>query len=264
MATKCTFVFNGSARGGTAPFGFSETWYHAANDVNVCFMAMQNVASKRAECLGRVCTLAYFRIQLDGGRAVSFEVPWPAPFAADTGNVPADSELCKVFDVAQRRSKNFFVHFLPDDKVIDGGLVANHVVKINAFMTALQANGFMWRASKRTPEIEIQGIDANGLVTTIGAHGFVVNNQVQLLRVRDVNNRAYRGRYAVVAPLTATTFTLAHWPGAVVLRTGKVRLIDFEFLTISPLPSWRRAVRAGTRKVGRPFGLLRGRSAARR
>jgi hypothetical protein len=160
--------------------------------------------------------------------------------------------------------KKFFFHDLPDDWIIQDTIAASRRVAIVNVMTALENDGFSVRVqNQNAPQADILSIDALGVVTTVQASLIPVNSLVQFLHCRDVNNKTIRGTYIVSAVTDPTHLTVAHWPGNIVGRRGKVRQQLFTPRGAVNLGD-QGIVGAASRKVGRPFFQSRGRVPTRR
>jgi hypothetical protein len=275
MTLKATWLWTGSAGGGRQVYGFSESWYTDLSPAQLT-PSMQAIAAVRAQMLAEGCELFGFRIAdtTPGSRAYTSYPTQPvlAPAGNGTPNVPQDAALCQVLGSVAGTVKRFWLHNLPDAYVVDANFAAPATIRAQsaAFNNALQADGYKFRYTvPSSPTAPIQSINNLGVVNLqqplVGAALFSI---VQLFHVRGVDGRGKRGKYQIIAFTDTQNFTLGHWPGDIVAASGKLRLTQYGYTTIVPVPGGRNPgnilVRPGTRKCGRPFGQLRGRAVARR
>lgn len=267
MATKATWLFNGgdvSSAGGGKVYGFSETWFTSL-DGDGLLGAMDIVSAVRRLALARETSIVGYRIGQANGRSFVIRRFFAAPRGNDEGNLPVDSALCQVAVAGSASRKRFFIHDLPDDW-IKGGVI-NGAVRgtIRNVCDAYVAQGFMVKFQNQAAQTaNILSIDALGVVTTVQAFPVAQGAYVQLLNVRDNNGKAVRGTFVVSVGGAGTNFTLAQWPGRVVPRSGKVRLVAPLFGAALALPDEQKIIGAASRKVGRPFFQSVGRVRARR
>jgi len=265
MTVKVSWLFNGGDLGGTGKvYGFSESWYTGLQG-DALMSAMDEVSAKRRLILANGTSIVAYRIGQDTGRSFVVRTGFSAPRTNETGNLPVDSVLCAVGVAGSPTIKRFFFHDLPDDFIASDSFNQFNRAAVNDVILRLVAFGFQVRyQNPAAATASILGIDATGVVTTVQPIALAVGNTVQLLNCRDTNNRARRGTYVVSAVGGATSFTLAHWGGSIVGRSGKVRLVAYLFGSAVPLDVNRGIIAAASRKVGRPFFQSRGRAPVRR
>lgn len=102
-------------------------------------------------------------------------------------------------------------------------------------------------------------IEPSAVVTFGAAHGFNPGDIVYLVRAKDTTGKTIRGRTSVIEPVTANTLTLKSWPLGATSFVGSLRKYDLVDSVIVDAFTERAALR----KVGRPFGLYRGRASKR-
>jgi len=275
MTLKASWCWNGNAKGGLISFGFSENWY-TEDAPAVLLPKMEVLARLRAVSMAKGTEVYGFRIAdtSPGSRAYTQRPNGRigAPRAAGNPNIPNDAALCQCFGTVPGTVKRFWMHNLPDGYVDDCDFTAAASMPQRAreFINSLASNGFKFRYQVQNTAIaDIQEITALGVVTTVQElAGVAQGSYVQLYHVRGTDGRGKRGKYRVASVTNGRTFTLAHWPGDVVALSGKIRIVTYAFTGITPVPEEGLGsdptLRPGTRKVGRPFGQLRGRAVARR
>lgn len=136
-------------------------------------------------------------------------------------------------------------------------------VAMQALNTLIQiCSGSYAEAIDRTqPLIPIVEILATGQVRTASAAGFTVGSLVQLFRVTSATGQRLSGTKSVSAATPPYLFTVTPWTHAdPVYQSGSIRQFvpTFNQLTTVTLKG------IAERKIGRPFGLPRGRKFARR
>lgn len=263
MATKATWLFNGSSQSSGRAWGFSESWFtNLAGDALIT--AMDLVSTRRAQILSKNTQIVGYRIGQAGGRSFVVRKLFDPPSSNDASNMPVDAALCQMDVAGGTARKKFFFHDLPDDWVVRTTIDPARFAAINLVMQTISAAGFLVRfqlqAAISAPILEVSAL---GVVKTSAAIGLAQNNIVSFLAVRDINNRPIRGSYVVTNVADAQTFTVAHWPGNVVGRRGRVRLVSFDYGGALFLPN-SGIIGGASRKVGRPFFQFRGRVPVKR
>lgn len=263
MPTKCTWLFNGRIGTPGRPFGFSETWYTGLTG-DAILTAMDFVSDRRVLTLARYTNIVGYRIGQPNGRAFVVPRDYAAPSTNSAANVQLDSALMQCGNDLNNAIKRFYLHCLPDAWVDDGDVSVANQNRLRLVIDTLSVQGFQFRSRKATsPVADILEVSAAGVVKTIQNMVVAVKDEITFLRARDVNGKAVRGTYIVTAVASATEFTLAHWPNLTLGRSGKVKKLEYEYGGVISLGQ-RGFIRTGGRKVGRPFGLLRGRAPTRR
>jgi len=263
MATKATWLFQGRIDNPSVTYGFSETWYTNLTGDNLV-TAMDTVSDSRAQSLADFSSIIGYRIQGVNGRAYVVKRSYPAPAANGPANVQVDAALMQCFVQGSPTVKKFYMHNLPDSWVNDGVITQANRRKLTGFIAELQDQGFLVRYRTQTaPQADILSVTAAGVVTTIQNIAVNVGDEVQFLRTRDTDGHAIRGTYIVSVAPGGNTFTVAHWPNAVVGRSGKIRKLVYGFGQVL-IAGDAGFLRVGGKKVGRPFFQFRGRAPIRR
>lgn len=264
MAQKCTFLFNGSNATSGKTWGFSETWYSALTGAAVVAQ-MDNLMAVRRLILSSDVTCVGYRIGQPGGRSYVVRRSLIAPRANDSSNLPVDSVLCQMQGSDLITVKKFFLHDLPDDWIAGTSIDPARTNAIANAIAAYSAFNFQFRYQNQVAaSAPVLSIDLNGNVVTNAPIALVPTNLISFLKCKDINNKTIRGQYAVTAVTDATHFQIAHWPGNVVARSGRVRLVSYLFQNALVLGANGGIVAGASRKVGRPFFQSRGRVSSRR
>lgn len=263
MPTKATWLFNGYSDNTGKVWGFSETWYTSQGG-DALLASMDLVSQRRAQILSRETEIVGYRIGTPNGRAFVVRKSFASPLANDKSNLPVDAVRCQCGITGSDSTKKFYFHDLPDDWIVSNTLDFNRIAAIQQVMQVIVATGFQVRfVNQAAAQANVVGITDLGVVTTQAPHVFVVGNVVQFMNMRDVNGKAVRGTYVISVVPDNTHFTVLHWSGQTVGRSGRARLQAFSFGSSLYLGD-QTVVDAGSRKVGRPFFQSRGRVPVRR
>jgi len=275
MTLKASWLWNGTARSGSISFGFSENWY--TDDAPAILLPkMEVIARQRVSFMARNTDVYGYRIADTSPGSRAYTQRPNARIAAARGagvpNIPNDAALCQCFGTVGGTVKRFWLHNLPDGFVDDSEFTAESTMALKArtFINLLSENGFKFRYQvQNTASADIQSIDALGNVVLVQElAGVAQGSYVQLYHVRGTDGRGKRGKYRVDTATDTRHVKLAHWPGDIVALSGKLRIVTYQFTSIAVVPAdgigSDPTLRPGARKVGRPFGQLRGRAIARR
>jgi hypothetical protein len=261
---KATWLFNGATEGADSVWGFSESWYtNLAGDALVT--AMDLVSSRRSLILSSNTKIIGYRIGTTTGRSYVVRRERQSPTSNGVSNIPVDSALCQVGIAGTDNRKRFFFHDMPDGWVSGVEINPNRIPDVNLVVQTLAAAGFLVRYQSNIPApVPILSIDTLGVVKTTLPITVAVNQSINILNCRDVTGRTVRGTYVVSAVANPNEFTLAHWTGQQVSRSGKVRLVNLVPGAALYLGDSDTVIRGGAKKVGRPFFQFRGRVPNRR
>lgn len=262
MTTKCTWLFNGAIDSPARYYGFSETWYSNLTG-DLLLAAMDRVSAVRRQCLAQFSSIIGYRVGEIGKRSFTVRRDFAAPAGNFGANVQVDSALMQSGMAGSDALKRFYLHNIPDDWVTDGQITAANRRKLTNVLAELSNTNFLIKhRSENSPTKEIVSVTAEGIVTTNGALGVAVGDEIQFLRCRDTDGRPIRGTYLVSGGIAGNAFTVAHWQNVVVARSGKARKLVYEYQ--QALIFGEPYLRVGGKKVGRPFFQLRGRAPNRR
>lgn len=270
MAQKATWLFNGFNSDSGLAWGYSESWYSNLQGAQL-ESAMDVISDLRVQLCPSDAEIVGYRIGQPNGRSYVVRKSYKSPNdAQSTSNVQVDSALCQMSVNGTATVKKFWIHDLPDNAINATTISRNISRKITAFCQGIALQNFLCRYVVPTaPNAPILQITALGVVTTNAPIAAGVGDLVQFLACRDANGKTIRGKYAITAVADNRNFTIAHWPGNVVARSGTARIQQFGFATcavVRPGPHGESGsvVKAGSRKVGRPFFQSRGRVSNKR
>ena len=272
MATKVVLVLNGStqsqentwagAAGAAHGFGFTESFYLQTSDVSAIKTLLQTeVAPKRAAILVGSLSVAYARLYISGGgKGILIPLGLPGVFTqTDVANVGLLWQTNNANAPAQSRK---WLHGIPDNMVVGGEFspTQNYRVRLqNYFDTLLTA---YFRGNAQTNLIGIQEIASDGTVTFTGNNPFSVGNYITIARTLLDTGRRKGGLFSVAsigpgaAQLKLSSWQYGHSRGGTAYIKTPTFYQIFQNANVS-------LVRIGTRRVGRPFGLYRGRRSKR-
>jgi len=275
MAFKVVVLFNGSTTGDnffpglpgqggvTHPFGFSEGYVTSTGsfDSEVAFLRTQ-LGPKRAAILPPSTRIIGARFyQPGGGRAQPVALSLPG--TSNTTGLANKAVLCTSNNANAAVPRQWWVHNMPDAQVVGGEFQPSNFF-LGRFTAYLDAIGqASWMGLVRTSNINVVTINAAGLVTCAGVHAFAVGQFVTLSKTLLESGQKFGGlfRVSTVGPLSSQ-LTLLDWDQGAATG-GNMYLKNLTPYVIGA--SGRPLVnRAGTRRVGRPFDLYRGRSSRRR
>jgi len=274
MATKVVLRFNGFTAAapphpiigytGTAhAFGFSEAlWRTSGTDAQTTDWIRTQLAPARAFLLPSNVTLTDALLYTTGGGR---GVPVPLGFVgsqprSDQVNVAA---LCSTRHPTAPAQRRWWVHCLPDLWVIDGEL---HLTNVQATIFGgylARMNESSWLGLIQNNLQTIISVSAAGLVSLPGPHVFTAGQLLRVTRTLNAAKRRVGGNYFVssIGPglnnLTLTNWNLGE------TTSGSLFRPTYDFYSMGG-GSGTHVERAGTKRVGRPFDLYRGRQPANR
>jgi len=275
MPFKVVILFNGRTTGDSLipgmpavgsqlhSFGFSEGYITSSSsfDQEATFLRSE-LGPKRAAILPPSTSIIGARFyQPGGGRA--FPVALYLPGTSNITGLANKAVLCTSNNATAAVPRKWWVHNMPDAQVVGGEFQPSNFFagRFNSYLDAIgQAS---WMGLVRTSNISVVTISAAGLVTCAGAHAFAVGQFVTLSKTLNANGDKFGGLFRVetIGPLSSQ-LTLLDWSEGA-CTGGSLYLKNMQAYVIGA--SGRPLVnRAGTRRVGRPFDLYRGRSSRRR
>lgn len=276
MTLKATWLWNGTTEAGRRTFGFSETWY--TDDAPALLLPkMAAFASNRVDMMAFDVALYGYRIADTSPGSRAYVVKPQSPIiqlgrTVDPPNIPADAALCQCSGQVAGTTKRFFFHCLPDGAVVDSLFAAAYNIpgQARTLINLLANNGFKFRYTvQNSPKASINSIDAAGnVVLQQPLAGVALYSIVQLFHVRGTDGRGKRGKFMVTAFTDNQHFQLGGYGLGTVGASGQLRITQYAYTNITPVPAVGLlsdpTIRPAVRKVGRPFGLSRGRAIARR
>jgi len=274
MPMKAILRFNGSTQaqapsayigytGSAHSFGFSESIWRDSSDFNVVKNWIKNlVAPMRAGLLPSNVQIVDALIYATGdGQAT--EVPLGITGVQGLSDQADVALLISTRNSAAYAQRKWWLHCLPDDWVTSGELTLTQVrtAILAGYLSACNAGH--WNGLVRNDLNSIVTISQAGLVSLPGPSPFAVGQLLRVTRALTEDKRRVGDELFVssIGPL-ANQFTLGAWTlGA--CTGGQVFRPTYAYFSIGA-GEGAFVERAGTREVGRPFGLYRGRSVAGR
>jgi len=273
MPFKVNVIFEGTTEGAGSigplgysgkphPFGFSEGYITSTNSLSAEKDFLRQLwAPARAALLPRTTAITGARFyNIGGGQGIPFAMFLPG------GNTVTDLVNCAVLAQSNNSNaavaKRWWIHNIPDTMLVGGEFKPTFFYQSQMATFLNQMGLTSWRGIVRNNLISIVNIDNAGLVTLSANSPFAVGNQVTISRTLLPTGRRVGGtfRVATTGPL-ATQFTLTGWQFGPSLG-GQAFTKSYNFFQVGA--SGRPTIeRAGTKRVGRPFDLYRGRKPRR-
>lgn len=270
MSTKVVMVMNGTTGvdahdvqqlANPHGYGFTESFWANTNDIATLHGSLVgNLFPKRAALLPKGASVVAARYYSDtGGRGVLFGLALRGgSYATDLVNCALLAFTRNPVAPVQRR---WWIHNVPDNQFGLGEYSPTqaYAAAMANFLGAL--NPYFYQGISRTGDTAIVSITSGGLVTLGANSPFAVGTQVTVSRTLTGLGRRFGGLFAVasVGPL-ATQFTLTGWQAGACVG-GRAFVKGKTLYQIGGGPGANTG-RAGTRRVGRPFDLYRGRRSA--
>lgn len=276
MPTKIVLSINGSNPfgNGVPALGFSGSghsyaatesfWIAGGISQQLYTWLRNNVGPKRAAILAGNCEVTSARLyQGGGGRGLVF--PLGNPGALGPLNQANDAILFETGSADVQKQRQAWIHFPPDGEITNGEFRPTQFYQLGcAQWLALLASSGSWYAQVQSSLTSVVSITTGGLVTFAAVNPFAVGNRVKFTRVYiPAEKRKIGGTFTVltIGPL-ANQCTIAAWPQ----KEGAGGKAFIPTTTLRSLGSGEglRIVRAGTKRVGRPTDLYRGRKSTKR
>jgi len=273
VATKAVLKFNGNTTAANAQpsigyvgdshaFGFTESiWRNGMTVQQTVTYLRTHLGPARANLLPANVKLTGATLYgQNGGRGVDVPLGFAGSFGTtDQVNVGVLLETRHDTAIAQRR---WWIHCIPDE-LVRLGEFAPTLFDSATFRNYLDKMSLGdWLGIDQNDLSTIMTVDETGLVTLAGNSPFAVGQWLRVNRTFTEAKQKRGGRFMVesVGPLL-TQFKFASWTlgkttGGLVYRP------TYSFYNIGG-GDGPYIVRAGTRRVGRPFALYRGRQPAR-
>jgi len=242
--------------------GWSETWYFDGSETAARAVA-DGYNKRRSGLISVAGGSVAFRLQQVGQRALVVENVYPgiSPSAQD---IPQMALQCSVLGQGVNNRKVFQLRGIPDSIVDRGDYVPTVAFQTNfdALAAFLPTNQVRFRAiNQANPQVNIISISQAGVMVLAAPLTFAVGSYITLLRCKATNGESVSGTYFVQAKASNTECTLAQWNFQAVSFKGQARVLDYIYPIVGA--ATLLATKIGTRKVGRPFDLYRGRALRR-
>lgn len=246
--------------------GWSESWYHdgATDQARLAARPLigNGLLALRTELLPKGGQIVAQRYQEITDGEVGPSVLDTFRFTNNAGLLTDLPSMClyiRCVTAGKKNTKTFLMRGLPDDCVKRGEYAPGGPYKdaLQAFIDNL-ANWQFRCADSGQPKVKIKTVSNLGLVTTTLNHGLNVGNIVQITRCKEDNTgKLFSGKFEVLAIPSATTYEIDPGELTETARNG----FSQKYVVIYPTvdPNKTKPMRAGNRKVGRPFDLFHGR-----
>jgi hypothetical protein len=274
MATKVILRFNGFTNpatphstigytGARHAFGFSESfWRSTGTTEQVKTFIRSDLAPARRMILPSNVTIVDALLYTStGGRGIPVPLGMAgAQAVSDQANVGA---LCSTQHPSAPAQRKFWIHCLPDDFVIGGELSLTNVQATWMSVYLNRLGTTQWLGLVQNDLRDIITVSATGLVALPGVSPYNAGQLLRVTRTVAADGRRKGGQFFVssVGP-GDNNFTLGNWQlGAT--TSGKIFRPTYDFYDMNTGGN-PFVERVGTKRVGRPFDLYRGRQPVKR
>lgn len=267
MLIKCDMLINASTnKTNSTPSqvrtgGWSEGWYADADPGSVRF-PFEAVCQARASLLPGNCTIVGQRYRIVGGGSTTSGKAFPGGSAL-LGDIPQVGLLCTVSGQGQANVRRFRLGGLPDARVVEGEFSRESVydAALSRYFKACATNAMRFKCRNLVADrYHLVSINAQGQVVTANAAIGGLTAYVDLLKCRDANGKAVKGRFATMPGADNLHFTLLGWNGRTVVKGDLRPVADlFPIVDVNTFAVGRVIVH----KVGRAFFQYRGRASKR-
>jgi hypothetical protein len=277
MSTKVVMLINGTTvRSGPMPdigftgtehqFGCSESFWSDLTIGNALRVKLLDLAVKRAILLPAECSIVAFRLYNDGTGA-SQTVPVGQSGIGGTLNTPYDSLLLSTRANGTATQRKFWLHCVPDGQITQGEFrpTSTYAGFLATYLGSAGLGGIgNWIAETRSLYTRIQTIASDGTINFEANNPFAVEQFITISRAYNRSQqRFYSGRFHVQAAGPGLTqCKVTGWPQ--IATTGGAAWIPTKTSVSFLNGAGLYAERSGSRRVGRPFLLYRGRVSKRR
>lgn len=285
MAYRVTILIN-HASGKQRFAGWSDTFYSAAATIAGAISQTNELAEKINQAMGnhsvpvamRFTELSPLANQIVKGKRLvqvhRFNFTAPGLGTSAPSATPEKALLIRDWGTGGV-SRMWWLNGIPDGQETNGGdytPTGDYGARFQAIVDVLAAPLNLWRLRVQDRTIEprvITNFTVNGIVTTLGAHGYADNDIVHVVGYfydKDVPPRdRISGKWKIIV-LTPTTFNLGLDQDQVlsidVQGQGKVykeQLVLAQYAAIAPAIPSTQVIRGGSHAVGAPFDPHTGR-----
>jgi len=238
--------------------GWTETWHIDRESLTSALTEADGLRTIRRQLGHPDCHITHVRANFVSTPNQTLIRRYFAPKLTEGGiDTPWQAILLRIeTETGTRRMQA--IRGVPDSYFLHGELHSSGELAIKlASLEATLAN-FGWKIrsiAKANPVLTVTDVSGDGVVTTSVAHNLSPGHKVKFYRTRDTLNRLVSGNFDVIEVPTATTFRIGPWKAGRLVDEGKVRRQEIVYTDVARL----NAVRAMSRRPGRPFGLLVGR-----
>lgn len=264
--TKITLIFRQSAFNvessePTRESGWSESVYRTAMTESDAKAYAQQLANRRAGCLGKTSAIVGFRTQ----NVEPFSRAIVGPLS-NSGTANTDVDIAQMAGYVYlptadnpKGTRRLTLRGIPDAWVANG-VIRTAVVDIkNRLQAYVQfLHGSLFPSYSATTQYGVFNIDANGTYHLSINCPFANADIVDVLRTTDLTGRrrSFRARINGV-PADARTGILANWPWGAT-NGGSIRLHSLSWPVLNTALWNADLIKTSTRKAGRPFFLSHG------
>lgn len=242
--------------------GWSESFYKD-KDLFSIFPDGRILAAHRLALLGNgVRITAQRAVEVGGTRLSRLQALDLVRTGGITEDSPFQSLVCR-FGTLNGARRTMLLRGIPDAVITSGQFTAatGYNTLLGTYFTRLRDDGWLVRIINRSnPIVRVRSVDGAGVVVTETVPGIAENAFVQFYRARDTTGLAIKGQFQVGAVTDERHFVLPSWAPGRIFLTGKMRLVTYQYERIT-IAEHTGQIRS--HKVGRPFGLFRGRAPAR-
>lgn len=262
-------------------YGWSESFYRSISGETPDFpterLACGRLADKRKKLLTEHCSIEYLRIAMVDSQPIQsdivalngVDVPQAIGDKGDSNDDPESALIVRAQNATRTRKKLLYLRGFEDESIWrrgEIGLTAEFTRRFRDWARQLQVDQFGWLAAKAPTVKPVTSVtsEENGLVTIVTDAGLFPNGVIGktvVVRGKDLKGCTNLNGALTVRVLNGSSCrTIREIPIFPWTGEGTLRFSEKEFVPISEA----LVIRAGSRKVGRPSYLSRGRRSAKR
>jgi hypothetical protein len=253
---KCTQIINGHGA------GWTESFYSYASGRGSARSQFADLMAERDDLLGLGYDGPFARVtNYNNRRDTQFFQAGLAAGSHLDGDTPWQALLIRIIG-ANGMHRSYLPHGFPDDWFKKGDWTPDGNASASLFRFFAKLKQGSWALVGQDPTKPIKpivAISGGGLATFAAPHGYPDNTRVYAFRVKDALGKNIKGQFTVLNSPSATTAQLSGWPVARSGDSGGLREVN----VVDSVIVDAFVERAALRKVGRPFGLYRGRARRR-
>jgi len=245
-------------------YGYSESFWRDSSRDAAFTWTRDTYAPKRAALLPPSSAIVQVRLY-DGGSGAGLVKPLIRPGTQQATDLAQVAVLVYSTQTAVPNQRRWWVHNVPDDQVANGEFAPTlpYVGRMQEYLQAMATTHYLSQVP--TNIRNIASVTDQGVVNFTANHTYTVGQWILVRRTTQATTgRRVGGSFQVSAIGPGLTqLTLAGWNkgacagGRTWIPVGTLSLVG----SVAAQPLVRRG---GTRRVGRPSGLYRGRVSARR
>lgn len=249
---RVTGIFDGHGA------GWTESFYAIASSRAAAKAGLNSLMAQRDDWLGLGYSVPYERVtNYNNRRDTQF---YQANIGAGShldGDTPWQALLIRI-TAANGMTRTWLPHGFPDDWFKNGNWTpdGNATAALTRIFNRLKDGGWALVGQDPTKPIKpITDITSGGLATFPVPHGYGDGTPLYGYRLKDALGKNIKGKFRVLNSPSSVTAQLSGWPPTRSAVSGSLREINIvDSMIIDAFVE-----RAALKKVGRPFGLFRGR-----